>query len=111
MLIIMNEENVIKVQADRGLGDLKGACISVITHLYLLTELQFLIFSLLLASDYDCFKLSESNLKELFFASSPSLPKPWVSSLEGSCMVSLKPVGFELSQTRVLLGACTISKC
>lgn len=50
MLVIMNEENVIKVQADRGLGDLKGTCISVITHLYLLTELQVLIFSLLPAS-------------------------------------------------------------
>lgn len=37
----MNEENIIKVQADRGLGDLKGTCISIITHLYLLTELRF----------------------------------------------------------------------
>lgn len=45
MLIIMNEENIIKVQADRDLGDLKGTCISFITHLYLLTELRFLIFS------------------------------------------------------------------
>lgn len=107
----MNEENIIKVQADRGLGDLKGTCISLITHLYLLTDLRFLIFSLLPASDYACFKLSEGNLKELSFASSPSLPKPWVSSLGGSCKGSLKPVGFELSQTRVLLGACTISKC
>lgn len=81
MLIIMNEENIIKVQTDRGLGDLKGACVSVITHFHLLTEPRFLIFSLLPASDYACFKLSEGKLKELFFASSPSRPKPWVSSL------------------------------
>lgn len=43
----MSKKNIIKVQAYRGLGDLKGACMSLVTHLYLLIALPFLMFSLL----------------------------------------------------------------